>query len=68
MPKGYIQGTTGAGDAFCSGALVGIYYGKADEEILNIARMAAAASLRTVDATSGLCSLDELYELAKTLE
>lgn len=66
LPKGYIQGTTGAGDAFCSGALVGIYYGKSDEEILNIARMAAAASLRTVDATSGLCTLEALYELAKT--
>ncbi len=68
LPKGYIQGTTGAGDAFCSGALVGIYHGKSNEEILHIARMAAAASLRTVDATSGLCSLDALYELAKTLE
>lgn len=68
LPKGYIQGTTGAGDAFCSGALIGIYYGKSNEEILHIARMAAAASLRVVDATSGLCPLAALYELVKTLE
>ena len=66
LPEGYIRGTTGAGDAFCSGALIGIYYEKSDGEILDIARMAAAASLRTVDATSGLCSLEELRELAKS--
>ena len=34
LPLGYIKGTTGAGDAFCAGALLGIYKGEADEEIL----------------------------------
>ena len=60
----YIKGTTGAGDAFCSGALVGIYYGKTNAEILEYAQMAAEASLRTVDATSGLVSLEKLKLLS----
>lgn len=64
---GYIKGTTGAGDAFCSGALCGIYYEKSNLEILEYAQMAAEASLRTVDATSGLASLDELCRLSKQI-
>ena len=64
---GYIKGTTGAGDAFCSGALVGIYYGKSNMEILQYAQMAAEASLRTTDATGGLVSLEELKELSKSI-
>ena len=54
LPKGYIKGTTGAGDAFCSGALVAIYEGRTDEEILQLAQMAAVASLSQPDATSGV--------------
>lgn len=61
LPDGYIQGTTGAGDAYCSGALLGIYDGCSDEEILERATVAAACSLRTADAASGL----ELYENMK---
>lgn len=67
LPQGWIQGTTGAGDAFCSGALVGIYYGKSDAEILEYAQMAAVASLRSTDATGGLKELNELKEHTKTL-
>ena len=32
VPRSWIKGTTGAGDAFCSGALVGIYQDRSDEE------------------------------------
>ena len=56
LPKGYIQGTTGAGDAFCSGALVAIYEGRTDKEVLTLAQMAAVASLSQADATSGVKS------------
>jgi sugar/nucleoside kinase (ribokinase family) len=34
LPKNFIVGTTGAGDAFCAGALYGIYQDKTDKDIL----------------------------------
>ena len=54
LPKGFIQGTTGAGDAFCAGALLGIYNGWSEEEILDFASCSAVMALRAPDATSGL--------------
>lgn len=62
LPNGYIQGTTGAGDAFCAGALLGIYEGASDEDILKIATVAATGALSTKDATSGLTALATLKE------
>lgn len=60
IPDGYIKGTTGAGDAFCAGALVGIYHGWTDEDILTFASGSAVMALGSADATSGLCSMDEI--------
>lgn len=60
LPKGYIKGTTGAGDAFCAGALYGIYKGFADKEILEFASMCAAVSLRKPDAVSGLTDFNSI--------
>lgn len=54
LPAGYIKGTTGAGDAFCAGALYGIYQGWADVQILEFASAAAVMALGSADATSGL--------------
>lgn len=54
LPDGYIQGTTGAGDAFCAGALTGIYRGLPDREILAFASACAVMALGSPDATSGL--------------
>ena len=54
LPEGFIQGTTGAGDAFCAGALLGIYNGWTEEEILDFASCSAVMALRAPDATSGL--------------
>ena len=65
--KEYIKGKTGAGDAFCAGALYGIYNEFSDYDILDTASMAAVASLRTADATSGVVSLDELKKLCDNL-
>jgi sugar/nucleoside kinase (ribokinase family) len=64
LPSGFIKGTTGAGDAFCSGALLGIYEGLSDLEILEYASLAAIASLRAVDATS---AVEEISVLKNTL-
>ena len=65
LPKGYIKGTTGAGDAFCAGSLYGIYKGYTDKEILEFGSMCAAVSLRAPDAVSGLISEQEIREFCK---
>ena len=65
LPSGYIQGTTGAGDAFCAGALLGIYEGLSDEEILVLASGAAAAALSAEDAVSGMRSRADIRELCR---
>lgn len=68
LPEGFIQGTTGAGDAFCSGALIGIYQEKSDREILEYAQIAAIASLRSTDATGGLDDFEGLYSTFENFE
>ena len=65
LPDNFIVGTTGAGDAFCAGALFGIYQNKTDKEILEFASAVAVAALSSADATSGLCTEKEIKELCK---
>lgn len=62
LPKGYVKGKTGAGDAFCSGALIAIERGAADRDILELAEAAAVASLTAPDATSGIMEEGLLLE------
>ena len=68
LPEGYIKGTTGAGDAFCAGALLGIYNGLSDTEILNFGRVAAAMSLAAADATSGVIDIKESEKRCECFE
>ncbi len=68
LPKDFIKGTTGAGDAFCAGSLMGIYKEVSDEEILRYGSVAATASLKTADATSGVKTLSEMEEICKNLK
>ena len=68
LPENFIVGTTGAGDAFCAGALIGIYQGKTDKEILEFASASAVAALSGADATSGLRTEKEINELCKGLK
>ena len=65
LPNGYIKGSTGAGDAFCAGALLGIYKGWSDKEILSFASCSAAASLSKPDAVSGMMEEKEVKNLEK---
>lgn len=65
LPKDFIKGTTGAGDAFCAGALTAIYEEKTDLEILSFASAAAVAALSKTDAVSGLCLKEDIEELCK---
>ena len=62
LPEGYIQGTTGAGDAFCAGALAGIYHGWDEQEILSFASASAVMALGSPDATSGLRAMEEIRQ------
>lgn len=68
LPQGFIKGTTGAGDAFCAGALVGIYNGMDDLSLLQFASSVAVASLRSADAVGGLCTAEEVKAVCKDLK
>lgn len=65
LPDGYIQGTTGAGDAFCAGALIGIYKGWNDLEIMEFASSCAVMALRCPDATGGMQTEQEIKDYCK---
>ena len=67
LPDGYIKGTTGAGDAFCAGALLGLYEGWDDQTILEFASAAAVAALGSADATSGLKTAEEVRAMCAGL-
>ncbi len=67
LPDGYIKGTTGAGDAFCAAALLGLYEGWSDREILEFSSAAAVAALGSADATSGLKTVAEVRALCSGL-
>lgn len=68
LPEGYIKGTTGAGDAFCAGTLIGIYKEWSDTEILEFASGCAVMALGKADATSGLLTEEEIKEYCKQFE
>ena len=63
LPKGFIKGKTGAGDAFCAGALIGIYRGLDEMGILTLAQKAATASLSAADAIGGMVSEEEIDKI-----
>ena len=54
LPKGYIKGSVGAGDAFCSGVLYGAWRQLALHEALELATAAAVCSLSQPGATEGM--------------
>lgn len=62
IDQNLIIGTTGAGDAFCSGCLVGIYHQFSNRDILKIASSIAASSLFGADATSSIITLSEVED------
>lgn len=67
LPAGYIKGKTGAGDAFCAGALIGIYRGLDEIGILTLASKAATASLSSPDSIGGMVSEAEIDEMLKEM-
>ena len=67
LPKGFIKGKTGAGDAFCAGSLIGIYRGLDEMGILTLAQKAATASLASPDSIGGMVSEEEIDEMLKEM-
>ena len=71
LPKGYIKGKVGAGDAFCAGILYALYNGMGAEESLVLANCAAECNLSKEDSISGMRSyaetmkIDKLYKRGK---
>ena len=65
VSKDEIKGTTGAGDAFCAGALIAIYDSLSDKEILEFASSVALVSLFAPDATSGIVSEDKIKKICE---
>ena len=68
LPPGFIQGATGAGDAFCAGVLYGIHEDWDENRILQFAVQCATVSLSSVDATGALCTEKEIKERCKNLK
>ena len=65
LPKGYVKGAAGAGDAFCAGVLFGIHEGWSLEKCLLTGTCAATACMSDPTCTDGLRSLDECLALAE---
>jgi sugar/nucleoside kinase (ribokinase family) len=63
LPKGYIKGTVGAGDAFCAGILYAAEMDMPMETALKLGACAAAASLREVNASDGVTTCQEVLKL-----
>ena len=63
LPKEFIKGKTGAGDAFCAGALIGIYRGLDEMGVLTLASKAATVSLSAPDSIGGMISEAEIDKL-----
>ena len=68
LPSGYIKGTTGAGDAFCAGSLVGITCGLNDKEIIEYGTVCATMALSREDATSGMLNIQTAIENCRNFE
>ena len=63
LPKGFIKGTVGAGDAFCAGILYAAYKEMPMNEALKLGACSAAASLSQPGASEGVGTLDEVLAL-----
>lgn len=65
LPEGYIKGSTGAGDAYCSGILYGAHQDESLKNAMELARACAACSLSENNGTDGMRSHAEVLSLAE---
>jgi sugar/nucleoside kinase (ribokinase family) len=66
IPKDFIKGSVGAGDAFCAGCLYAIYNGYKDADILSFANLVAINCLSQADSTGGVCKKERLGDVLNT--
>lgn len=68
LPEGYIKGSNGAGDAYCSGILYGAHEEKSLYEAMELARATATCSLSENNGTDGMRSYNETLAFAENFE
>ncbi|HOD92919.1 MAG TPA: carbohydrate kinase family protein [Clostridia bacterium] len=67
LPKGFIKGTVGAGDAFCSGVLYAAHEQKNLYKAIEYGTACAACSLSEPGASDGVLPIKEALELYNNL-
>lgn len=67
LPQGYIKGSVGAGDAFCSGVLYAAWKGLPLTRAIELGTACAACSLSQPGATEGMRSCAEALRLYHAL-
>ncbi len=67
LPKGYIAGTVGAGDAFCAGVLYAAWQGKTLSEAIELGTASAACSLSKPGASDGMRTASEAMQLYREM-
>lgn len=67
LPQGYIKGSVGAGDAFCSGVLYAAWKGLPLAQAIELGTACAACSLSQPGATEGMRSCAEALRLYQNL-
>lgn len=67
LPAGWIAGTVGAGDAFCSGVLYGAWKGMDLKSAIELGTASAACSLSEAGATEGMRSVAEVMQVYNDL-
>ncbi len=67
LPEGWIAGTVGAGDAFCSGVLYGAWKGMDLRSAIEMGTASAVCSLRAPGATEGMCTAEEAMQVYNSL-
>ena len=67
LPAGWIAGTVGAGDAFCSGVLYGAWKGMDLKSAIELGTASAACSLSEAGATEGMRSVEEVMKVYNDL-
>ncbi|MBQ4642113.1 MAG: carbohydrate kinase family protein [Oscillospiraceae bacterium] len=67
LPEGWIAGTVGAGDAFCSGVLYGAWKGMDLKSAIELGTASAVCSLSCPSATDGMRSVEEAMKIYNDL-
>lgn len=67
LPEGWIAGTVGAGDAFCSGVLYGAWKGMDLKSAIELGTASAACSLSQPGATEGMRTVEEAMKVYNEL-